>query len=168
MKVLLALAMGFHLTMGNLALVGFAFTVPTARARDIETTAAIMTSLSSENIPMSTAMTPALPTIPEIQSVQKRQEGESILACADVQQSAMQALGSRSTCPTDRCIATQDDGGPPAETSLAFRSPTAPDPLAMLEGDIVPEFVPPSSGNNRAAWSSPPFVFLLVTVVLRV
>lgn len=167
-KVIFALVMGFHVALGNLALAGVSFTVPVAQAFAAEPIAPIMTPLSSENIPMSIAMTPALPQLPVTQGAQKEQEEEDVLACADARQSSMQAFGARSACPTDRCITTRDDGTPPTETSFAFRSPSATDPLATPARSVPPEYALRSAENDAGTWNSPPLASLLATVVLRV
>ncbi|MEK7137676.1 MAG: hypothetical protein AAB853_05330 [Patescibacteria group bacterium] len=166
MKSLLALAMGFHLALGNLVLAGVAFTVPVGQAIAAEPAISLVTPLSSEEISMSIVMTPALPSLPVTQGAQSGQGEESILACADTQQSALHALGSHSLCPTDRCLRTQDDRGSPSETSLALRSPT-PDSPMMFEGSFVPTFASLGSQNAIDAWGPPPLVSLLATVVLR-
>jgi hypothetical protein len=167
MKSLLALAMGFHLALGNLVLAGVAFTVPVGQASSAEPVAPLASPLSSENISMSIVMTPALPLLPVIQEVQKREETGAILACADAQQNTLHALGSHSTCPTDRCLTTQDDGSSPTETSFAFRSPT-PDFPAVFESSFVPAFAPLGIQNAPKTWGPSPLVSLLATVVLRV
>lgn len=166
-KAVIALGFGLQVLLGPTVAVGMS-AVPVRTIFVQEAIPVAMSPLFPGEPNMSIAMTPVAPTMSEAQSVQKGQEEEGILACADARQSSMQAFGARSACPTDRCITTRDDGTPPTETSFAFRSPSATDPLATPARSVPPEYALRSAEYDAGTWNSPPLVFFLATVVLRV
>jgi hypothetical protein len=88
-----------------------------------------------------------------------------LLACSDRSDVALGSPGARSTCPTDRCITAQDDGTPPAETSLAFRTPLPSGnvPMRNIAQDWFFERALQSRENSVSF-----FAYHFSTVVLRV
>ena len=141
MKMVIALGFGLQVLLGPSAAIGM--TVIPVRMELVPIVAAVMMS--------------PLPL----------EEEENTLACAETAQGMLQASGAHSACPTDRCIAAQDDDMPTPETALAFHAPLVGNPGE--ETASVPwETFGTASRGNIEMWDISPRISFLSTVVLRV
>lgn len=168
MKTVIALGFGLQVLLGPGAVTGMSaipVRVEVAQAAPV----LAMTPLPQPEFAMSIMMTPLPEPAAPAEVLKEKDTGKSSLACAENEQNTLQAFGARSSCPTDRCITTQDDDSPLSETALAFAVPKVERTAHSLNAAATFSLSLPSSGlSPLSPGGSPSFVFLLATVVLRV